>query len=88
MAELPRLGEGGQGAEVEGLVLAHQLALHLPRGTHSAGPPLKRGRTTCRLREQLWGAGARGLITGEQYGRLTLSGGWRRERKGFQKREE
>lgn len=43
VAELPRLGEGGQRSEVERLVLADQLALHLLREADGAGPPLKRG---------------------------------------------
>lgn len=81
VAELPRLGEGGQGSEVERLMMADQLALHLLRGTNGAGAPLKRGWTTCRLWEQLWRAVACRLVAGEQYGRLTLTRGWKRRRR-------
>lgn len=74
VAELPRLGEGGQRPEVERLVLADQLALHLLRGADGAGPPLKCGRATCRLRQQLRSACAGRLVAGEQYGGLSLTG--------------
>lgn len=43
MAELPGLGEGRQGSQVEGQVLAHQFAVHLFGGTDDAGPPLEGG---------------------------------------------
>lgn len=43
MAELPGLGQGRQGSEVEGPVLAHQCAVHLFWGTNDAGPPLEGG---------------------------------------------
>src|SRR4029434_8182804 len=39
-AELPGLGEGGERAQVVGLVEAHQLALHLLGGADGAGAPL------------------------------------------------
>lgn len=78
MAKLPRLREGGQRPEVERLVPAHQLALHLPRGTDGIGPPLEGGWTTCGLWQQLWTPVARRMVAGEQYGRLPLSGSWRK----------
>lgn len=77
VAELPWLGEGRQDSEVKRLMLADQLALHLPRGTNGAGVPLERGRATVRLREELGGADASGLVAGEKDGRLTLAGGWK-----------
>lgn len=43
MAELPGLGEGRQGPEVERQVLAHQSAVHLSGGANDAGPPLEGG---------------------------------------------
>lgn len=52
VAELPRPGEGGQRSEVEVLMLADQPTVHLRRRTDGVGLPPKRGRTTCRLREQ------------------------------------
>lgn len=58
VAELPRLGEGGQRPEVEGLVPADQLAVHLPRRADGTGPPLEGGRAARRLREQLRRAAA------------------------------
>lgn len=78
VAELPRFREGGQRPEVERLVPAHQLALHLPRGTDGTGPPLEGGWTTCGLWQQLWIPVARRMVTGEQYGRLPLTGSWRK----------
>lgn len=43
VAELPGLGEGGQGPQVEGQVLADQRAVHLLRWTNHTGPPLEGG---------------------------------------------
>lgn len=43
MLELPGVGEGRQGSQVEGLVMAHQLALHLPGQADSVGLPLEGG---------------------------------------------
>ncbi len=82
MAELPGLGEGGQGSEVKGLMLADQFTLHFLRGTNGAGPPIKCGRTTRCLREQLRRAVACRLVAGEQDGRLTLPSfpSWKREK--------
>lgn len=56
VAELPRLGERGEGAQVEGLVLVHQLTLHLLRWAHSHGFPLEGGSAAPCLTQQLWGA--------------------------------
>lgn len=77
--ELPWLGERRQGSEIEGPVLTDQLALHLPRETDSVGAPLERGRTTCRLWQQLRGAEADRVVAGEQDGGLTLGRDWSRE---------
>lgn len=73
MSKLPRLCERGQRSKVEGLVLADQLTLHLPRGTSYIGLPLESGGTPIRLREQLWGAMACRLVAGEQNGGLTFA---------------
>lgn len=77
--KLPRFSEGGQGSEVERLMLADQFALHLPREANRVGPPQKCGRAACRLREQLGGPVVGGPVTGEQDGRLTLSRDCKRE---------
>lgn len=77
--ELPRLREGRQGSEGEGLVLTHQLTLHLLGETDGVGAPLEGGRTSRRLRQQLRGAAAGRLVAGEQDGGLTLGCNWNRD---------
>lgn len=49
-AELPRLGEGGESAQVVGLVLAHQFALHFLWWTDHTGGPVEGAGTALRLR--------------------------------------
>lgn len=56
VAELPRLGERGEGAQVEGLVLVHQLTLHLLGWAYSRGSPLEGGSAASCLTEKRWGA--------------------------------
>lgn len=68
MAELPGLGEGGQGSEVERQVLAHQCAVHLLGGTNDTGAPLEGGGTAGCLRQQLRRAPAGRIVADEQYG--------------------
>lgn len=80
VAELPGCGEGRQGPEVEGQVLAHQVAVHLPGGTSGAGRPLKHGRAARRLRQQHRSAVARGVVAGELYGGSAFARSWRRRK--------
>lgn len=82
--ELPGVGERRQGAQVEGLVVAHQLALHLPGQADGAGLPLEGGRAAGRLGQQLRAAVAGGLVAREEDGRLALGAGWERTSKGRQ----
>ena len=76
VAELPGLCERGERAQVVGLVLAHQLTLHLAGRADQAGGPPEAGRTAPRLREQLGGALAHRLVTGQQDGGLALARHW------------
>lgn len=73
-AELPRLGERGESAQVVGLVLSHQLAVHLFRRTDGVSAPLEGGGTSLHLVEQLRRAVARRTVAREQDRRLPLSG--------------
>lgn len=72
VGELPRLGEGGQCAQVVGLVVAHQFAFHLFRRTGRISGPLKGAGTSLRLAEQLGLALAHQAVTREQDCRLPL----------------
>lgn len=78
MLELPGAAERRQDSQVEGLVVAHQLALHLPGQADGAGLPLEGGRAAGRLGQQLRGAVAGCLVAREEDGRLALGAGWER----------
>ena len=71
-AELPGLGEGGERAQVVGLVEAHQLALHLLGGADGAGAPLEGAGAALRLAQQLGAAAPRRTVTRQQDGGLAL----------------
>lgn len=73
-AELPRLGERRESAQVVGLVVAHQFALHLFRGTDDVSAPLEGAGTSLSLAEHLGFAVIRRAVTREQDCRLPLSG--------------